>query len=65
MIAVNLTAKGEGFIDQPKIFIESLTGFNANITPVFEICRVGDLVENEAVPGPDLIQVIDCVGKIT
>jgi len=49
---------GSGFTDDPKIYIQSDSGYNAKLVPTFNITKV----EEEA-PSVDVIQVVDCVGK--
>jgi len=60
IIGVNVVNGGIGFTDDPNIYIQSDTGYNARMMPVFKVNRVGE--------DPDLIttgviQVVDCVGK--
>jgi hypothetical protein len=66
LVSVNIEDKGIGFTDIPDMFIDSTTGINAVLIPIFEVIRVGDLQENEDIipEGVKLIEVIDCVGKI-
>jgi hypothetical protein len=63
---VKIISSGIGFTEPPNIYIESETGYNAKILPVFCVNRVGDVPEADAVvaPGEKIIQVIDCVGKV-
>jgi ElaB/YqjD/DUF883 family membrane-anchored ribosome-binding protein len=60
---VNIIKNSEGFLDLPEIFIDSETGYNAKLIPVFSVCRIGDLPEDEISPGQNIISVVDCVGK--
>lgn len=60
---VNIIKDAEGFTDLPEIFIDSETGYNAELIPVFKICRIGDLPKDEIPPGTSIISVVDCVGK--
>ena len=60
---VNIVKNSEGFTDVPEIFIDSETGYNAELIPVFSVCRIGDLLEDEIPPGQNIISVVDCVGK--
>ena len=60
IIGVDVVNGGIGFTDDPNIYIQSDTGYNARMIPVFKVNRVGE--------DPDLIttgviQVVDCVGK--
>lgn len=66
VISVNIDSTGIGFTDFPKVFIETTTGVNAQIVPIFGSFRVGDLSEvQDTIPdGAKLINVIDCVGKV-
>jgi hypothetical protein len=63
IIEVNLIAKGCGFTDVPEIRVQSETGINAVLVPVFNFQRIKDL----GVSVPDLdtkvVNVVDCVGK--
>jgi hypothetical protein len=60
---VNIIKSAEGFTDLPEIFIDSETGYNAELIPVFKVCRIGDDIKDEIPPGTSIISVIDCVGK--
>ena len=54
---------GIGFIEDPDIYIESDSGYNAKLMPVFKVNRVGEDLTPELVSAGDVVQVIDCVGK--
>ena len=58
---VNLISPGQGFKEFPDIYIQSDTGYNAKIIPVFNARRVDE--EQIQVPESQIINVIDCVGK--
>ena len=61
---VEVVTKGCGFLDLPKIIVDSDTGFNALIKPILSVRRV---TEEELLQIPDevsIISVVDCVGKI-
>jgi archaellum component FlaC len=58
---VNVVKPGQGFTEFPEIYIESDTGYNAKITPVFNVRRVDE--EQIQVPQDQIISVVDCVGK--
>jgi len=60
---VDVVNGGIGFIEDPDIYIESDSGYNAKLMPVFKVNRVGEVVPAELVSRGDAIQVIDCVGK--
>lgn len=63
--AVKIVKGAEGFTEMPEIFVDTETGYNAELVPVFKVNRVGDLPEDlDKVPlGEKVISVIDCVGK--
>jgi hypothetical protein len=59
---------GIGFNEFPNIRIKSVTGINAYIIPIFGVARRGtDIAEFSDViqPNTSLIEVVDCVGKIS
>ena len=61
---VDVVNGGIGFNEDPDIYIESESGYNAKLMPVFKVNRVGEDVAPEAVDATGaVIQVIDCVGK--
>jgi len=54
---------GSGFKDDPKIYIQSDTGYNVKLVPTFKVTRVD---QDDPVRSPaDIIQVVDCVGKFS
>jgi len=59
---VSVRTPGQGFTGFPDIYIDSDTGYNAKITPVFNVKRVGDAPEVD-IPVRQVIKVVDCVGK--
>jgi hypothetical protein len=65
IVDVNVISGGQGFTDVPEITIQSETGINAVLVPVFNFQRIDDL---DIVSIPDLdtkvVNVVDCVGKI-
>ena len=63
IIAVDVINGGIGFTEDPDIYIESDTGYNAKLMPVFKVNRVGEDIAPELVSTGAAIQVIDCVGK--
>jgi hypothetical protein len=67
LVDVKVISSGIGFTDFPNLFIESQSGLNAVIVPVFNILRVGDLPEDQDIvpPGTQIINVVDCVGKVS
>ena len=64
LTSVKVVSGGEGIKERPTIYIESETGFNAEIIPRFCIDRVGvDEIKNPTTQDK-IISVVDCVGKI-
>jgi hypothetical protein len=63
LTSVKIISGGEGFQQIPTIYIESETGFNAEIVPRFCIDRVGVDQVKEPTTQDKIISVIDCVGK--
>lgn len=57
---------GIGFTDYPTIEINSTEGINAKIIPIFDVIRIGDLPEDQDIvpPGTNIINVVDCVGRV-
>jgi hypothetical protein len=66
LLKINIVNTGSGFEEMPTIYIESNTGYNAEILPILCVNRIGDIPENEySIPfGEKIIKVIDCVGKV-
>ena len=60
---VDVINGGIGFTEDPNIYIESDTGYNAKLMPVFKVNRVGEDIDPQAVAPTGVIKVIDCVGK--
>jgi hypothetical protein len=59
---INIVSGGCGFTDLPEIRTNSETGFNAEFLPVLKVTPVADVT---AIPaGIQVVQVVDCVGKI-
>lgn len=63
LINVDIIKPGIGFTDFPRITINSNTGFNAQITPVFGVLRISEIEEDVIPPGTSIINVVDCVGR--
>ena len=63
IIGVDVINGGIGFTDDPLIYIESDTGYNVDLMPVFKVNRIGEDVTVESIAPSQIIQVIDCVGK--
>ena len=62
--SVKVTSPGEGFKEVPSIYIQSETGYNARLLPIFRIDRVSKDEVKEPELQDKIISVIDCVGKI-
>ena len=62
---VTVNRPGIGFKNIPTIFIESDTGYNAKLIPVFNVKRIGSPIQEEIDKSlsADYITVVDCVGK--
>jgi hypothetical protein len=58
---VNLISSGQGFTEFPDVYIQSNTGYNAKIIPIFKVRRVDET--QVEVSANQIINVIDCVGK--
>ncbi len=63
IIGVDVVNGGIGFTDDPNIYIQSDSGYNARMMPVFKVNRVGEDIDAVSVPLENIIQVVDCVGK--
>lgn len=63
---VDVIRPGTGFTEIPKITIETESGYNAVLLPIFKVNRLGDIPDGQdiQVPQTQIISVIDCVGKI-
>jgi hypothetical protein len=61
--SVKIVTGAEGFTEMPEIFIETETGYNAEMVPVFKVNRIGDNPDASVPLGEKVISVIDCVGK--
>tara|TARA_B100001094_G_scaffold134738_1_gene130471 strand:+ start:400 stop:2679 length:2280 start_codon:yes stop_codon:yes gene_type:complete len=62
IIRVDVVKGCIGFNEDPDIYIQSDTGYNARMMPVFKVNRVEG--EQQLVSSGELIQVVDCVGKV-
>lgn len=61
---VQVTSRGEGFKQFPRVYIKSQTGYNANLIPLLAAERISE----EKIKDPEIqnaiISVVDCVGKV-
>jgi hypothetical protein len=64
VVGVNIEKTATGFDARPRIFVDSDTGFNAELIPVFKVIQV-DQNDDRIPPGAKIISVVDCVGKIS
>jgi len=60
---VDVINGGIGFNEDPNIYIDSDSGYNGKLMPIFKVNRVGEDIASERVSSDGIIQVIDCVGK--
>ena len=63
VIGIKVTKPGEGFVEWPKVYIKSDTGYNAELNPKLCIDRIGDEKIQE-VGKEKIISVVDCVGRV-
>ena len=57
---VKVIETGEGFKELPKVYIQSETGYNAELRPKLCVDRVGDKTPDD----DRIINVVDCVGLV-
>ena len=65
--SVDIINPGIGFTEIPRIYIQSDTGYNAIIIPIFAVRSVGDLNEEEnenLIASESVIDIVDCVGIV-
>lgn len=64
--SVRVINPGIGFVDTPILNINSNTGYNAQLIPVLKPIPLDQLsqLNREIPPGTQIINVVDCVGKI-
>jgi hypothetical protein len=63
IIKIDVLTKGEGFTEMPKIYIQSQTGYRANLIARLCVERVGDNLTIVPVNLEKVINVVDCPGK--
>jgi hypothetical protein len=63
IIKIDVLTKGEGFTEMPKIYIQSQTGYRANLIARLCVERVGDDLTIVPVNLDKVINVVDCPGK--
>jgi hypothetical protein len=57
-----VTNGGAGFTELPEISINTETGYNAILKPIMKFSSPEEI---DAPEGTNIIQVIDCVGKVS
>ena len=62
---INVIDGGSGFKDDPKIYIQSNSGYNIKLVPSFKVIRVDQDPDAPVASSLSTIQVIDCVGKFS
>lgn len=62
LIGITIENTGIGFTELPEIGIDSNTGYNAIIKPVFRFLRGNNLITRRDT-GVGILEVVDCVGK--
>jgi hypothetical protein len=58
--SVRIVSSGKGFVERPDIYIRSETGYNARLTPVFCIDRLGDDTDGNLPDDPLFAGVVSC-----
>jgi hypothetical protein len=66
LVDVIVTQQGIGFTSLPEIRINSTTGINASVVPIFNIIRVNEIKEDQDLIsiGTPVVNVVDCVGVV-
>jgi hypothetical protein len=66
LTSLRIINSGNGFVERPEIYIKSETGYNAVITPVFCVRRIGDDTEGTLTDEQKfkVIRIVDCVGRV-
>tara|TARA_B100001964_G_scaffold230020_1_gene282996 strand:- start:4133 stop:4918 length:786 start_codon:yes stop_codon:yes gene_type:complete len=64
IVSVKVTSGGEGFVQRPKVYVRSATGFNTDLIPRFCIDRISNDEIKEPTMQDKIISVVDCVGKV-
>mgnify|MGYP003140721339 CR=1 FL=1 len=63
-MSVKVTVQGEGFTELPRLYIQSETGYNAQLRPKLCIDRIGSDELKKPETQDKIVSVIDCVGLI-
>ena len=63
VVGVKIEKTARGFDARPRIFVDSDTGYNAELIPVFKVVQINP--DEAPPPGTKILSVIDCVGKIS
>jgi hypothetical protein len=59
---INIISEGNGFTERPEIYIQSNTGYNAEIIPILCVNRLDKDAIASVPNGSLVIDVVDCVG---
>jgi hypothetical protein len=62
LVKIDVINSGIGFVEMPEIKIQTETGYNAKILPVFKVNK--DIATLQQVNQDQIISVVDCVGKV-
>ena len=65
--SIRIVKAGKGFIERPLIYVESETGYNAILRPVFCVDRIGDDTDGDVPDDPILggiVSIVNCVGIV-
>lgn len=66
--SVEIVKVGTAYTEAPRIYMQTETGYNAKLVPVFCLDRIGNVTEDDLtdlVQDPtEIIHVIDCVGRV-
>jgi len=61
---IDLSQCGEGYTEAPNIYIQTESGYNAELLPIFTVVSVPDVAQVPPNLQQKIISVIDCVGKV-
>lgn len=64
--SLKIMDSGNGFVETPRIYIKSETGYNAEIYPIFCISNIGNDTEGKELTFEErqkVVTIVDCVGK--
>ena len=61
ILRIKVTDCGSGFTELPQVFINTETGYNSVLKPILKFHRPEEI---DVPKGTNVVQVIDCVGKV-